>query len=99
MVHVKKRSRKQKHSIALYLDYRIAGKKVQEATGLHIYPGNYEQTKQLIKDINIRFELLRNEKEKQLLNVYYFIYFHFVYSPNAPCFSFPPFHSLVPNYT
>ncbi len=68
MVHVKKRSRKQKHSIALYLDYRIAGKRIQEATGLHIYPGNDERTKQLNKDNNIRFELLRNEKEKQLLN-------------------------------
>lgn len=68
MVKVVSRKRKLKNSTALYLDYRINGKRYQEPTGLHIYPGNDEQTKQANKDNKIRFELLRNEKEKQLLN-------------------------------
>lgn len=68
MVHVKKRTRKLKNSIALYLDYRIAGKRIQEATGLHILQGNDNRTKQLNKDANIRFEILRNDRQMQLLN-------------------------------
>lgn len=68
MIKVKTRKRKQKNSIALYLDYTVNGKRYQESTNLHIFPGNDEQTKQRNKDNKIRFELLRIEKEKQLLN-------------------------------
>ena len=68
MVHVKKRTRKLKNSIALYLDYRIAGKRIQEATGLHVFTGNDDRTKQLNKDTNIRFEILRSQLQTQLLN-------------------------------
>ncbi|MEO8770864.1 MAG: site-specific integrase [Ferruginibacter sp.] len=68
MINVIRRQRKLKNGIALYLDYRICGKRIQEPTGLHIYPGSDEITKQLNKDNNIRFEILRNDRQKELLN-------------------------------
>lgn len=68
MINVIKRERKLKNGIALYLDYRIAGKRFQEPTGLHIYPGNSDEIKQANKENLIRFEILRNEKQRQLLN-------------------------------
>jgi len=68
MINVIERQRKLKNSIALYLDYRIGGKRIQEPTGLHIYPGNDEVTKQLNKDNRIRFQLLQNERQNELLN-------------------------------
>ncbi len=68
MIKVIKRERKLKKSTALYLDYRIDGVRVQEATGLHIYPAKDERTKQLNKDNLLRFEKLRVKKENDLLN-------------------------------
>lgn len=68
MVNVIKRERKLKNSIALYLDYRVNGERIQEATGLHIFPPKDERTKQLNKENLIRFEKLRAERQNQLLN-------------------------------
>jgi integrase len=68
MTKVNRRERQLKGSIALYLDYYIGDQRKQEATHLHIYPGNDDRTKQLNKDNNIRFEILRNARERELLN-------------------------------
>lgn len=68
MINVIKRERKLKNSIALYLDYRINGQRIQEPTGLHIYEVKNERTKQLNKENLIRFEKLRTERQNQLLN-------------------------------
>ena len=68
MINVKRRNRPQKGSIALYLDYNTGTKRIQESTGLHLYPEKDDKTKQLNKENLIRFEILRCEKQRQLLN-------------------------------
>ncbi len=69
MGKVNRRERKLKNgTVALYLDYYIGGKRQTPFTELHIFPGKDERTKQLNKDNNLRFEILRNAKENELLN-------------------------------
>ncbi|MBS1779710.1 MAG: site-specific integrase [Bacteroidetes bacterium] len=68
MVNVIKRERKLKNSTALYLDYRVNGKRFQEATNLHLLPPKDERARQLNKENLIRFEKLRIERQNQLLN-------------------------------
>ena len=70
MLRVIKKERKLKDSIALYLDYRIDGVRHIDNTKLHLYNGNDDRTKQTNKDNLLRFEILRNRLETQLLNGY-----------------------------
>lgn len=68
MIKVIAKKRQFKNSIALYLDYKINGKRIQESTGLHIFPEKNKTIRQQNKDNWVRFEILRNAKQTELLN-------------------------------
>ncbi len=68
MITVRKKQRKLAKSTALYLDYTLSGKRILEPTYLHTYPSNDEPTKQLNRENLIRFEILRSQRQTELLN-------------------------------
>ena len=68
MINVNEYKRTGKKGIALYLDYYINGERKQECTGLVILNGKDTVTKHLNKETRIRFDHLKFEKQKQLMD-------------------------------
>lgn len=68
MIKVNDYKRIGKKGTALYLDYRLNGERMQEATGLVLLNGNDTRTKHYNKETMIRLEHLKFEKQKQLMD-------------------------------